>query len=194
MFVLNINVESKNVDVNVTPDKLQMFIKSENALLAIIKSSLMNLFSQQYKSLNVEDISFNSNKNSSVLMESFFSYNKTKSNNVQQKLADLEADEDEQDEEIVEQVITDKTNKRSRDEQDIMLNRASIEKTKPLKSPFKSNKVPDFLQSYLKMNSPTAKKPRQNEENDCIEVPKFQLYTKPDSSNSFLLFKFLWTV
>jgi DNA mismatch repair protein PMS2 len=37
MFVLNMTMHGNNVDVNVTPDKLQMFIRGESVLMAIVK-------------------------------------------------------------------------------------------------------------------------------------------------------------
>lgn len=70
MFVLSIKMDSHNVDVNVTPDKLQMFFKNENALLAIIKSSLVKMFNKNYKTVNLNDSSFQ-NEKSSELLKSF---------------------------------------------------------------------------------------------------------------------------
>lgn len=72
MFILNINMNCHDVDVNVTPDKLQMFIKNEPALLASIKASLLKMYNRSFKSMNVEDNSLNSSKNSSQLINSFF--------------------------------------------------------------------------------------------------------------------------
>ncbi|CAF0854931.1 unnamed protein product [Brachionus calyciflorus] len=78
MFVLSIKMDSHDVDVNVTPDKLQMFFKNESILLAILKASLLKMFNKNYKSVNVNDTSFH-NEKSSELMRSFVS--KPKSTN-----------------------------------------------------------------------------------------------------------------
>ncbi|ESO84069.1 hypothetical protein LOTGIDRAFT_108533, partial [Lottia gigantea] len=43
-LVLNINMEKTSVDVNVTPDKRQIFLEGEKLLLAVIKTSLIKLF------------------------------------------------------------------------------------------------------------------------------------------------------
>lgn len=71
MFVLNVNLDSRNVDVNVTPDKLVMFIKNENVLCAILKESLRKMYSQSYVSLKYDDTSFSNHRKSinSVLIE-----------------------------------------------------------------------------------------------------------------------------
>lgn len=74
MFVLNVNMDSNNVDVNVTPDKLQMFFKNENALLAVLKASVLKIYNRIFKSINISDSSFNSPKSNS-LMTSFFNLN-----------------------------------------------------------------------------------------------------------------------
>uniref|UniRef100_A0A674MLE9 Mismatch repair endonuclease PMS2 n=1 Tax=Takifugu rubripes TaxID=31033 RepID=A0A674MLE9_TAKRU len=42
---LNISVASECVDVNVTPDKRQIFLQEEKLLLAVLKSSLISIFS-----------------------------------------------------------------------------------------------------------------------------------------------------
>jgi DNA mismatch repair protein MutL len=166
MFVLNIYLDSRDVDVNVTPDKLQMFLKNESALLAIIKTSLMKLFNEQYKSLNVNEISFNNQKNSSnsQLMESFFSYQKAPAKtNTQQKLADLSDDEEDEkenqskmkekhDKNVSEKMDTsaklpETKGKRSRDclnESDILIDEdENSNKSSKLdkKSPFKTNQI-----------------------------------------------------
>lgn len=223
MFVLNIYLDSRDVDVNVTPDKLQMFLKNENVLLAIIKTSLMKIFNEQYKSLNVNEISFNSQKNSSnsQLMESFFSYQKAPAKtNSQQKLADLSDDEEDNeennkekqknnkidDEETDKMVrIAETKGKRSRDclnESDIVIDEDdNFKKTNKLSknSPFKTNQakntLPKFLDNYLKANNtPSPKKPKQNDENSepaIIAPARLELYTgssigreKDDSNES----------
>lgn len=72
MFVLNVTTHTENVDVNVTPDKLQMFIRHEAALMAIIKSSLVNMYSRLYTTVNVSDTSINQpSPKSQALMASF---------------------------------------------------------------------------------------------------------------------------
>ena len=73
MFILNIGLDGQNVDVNVTPDKLQMFIKNENYLLAILKASLLRIYNRIFKSLNVAMSSFHSSEKSAALMMSFCS-------------------------------------------------------------------------------------------------------------------------
>ena len=45
MFIINISLSKNLVDINVTPDKLKIFIKNENILLALLKTSLKNLYS-----------------------------------------------------------------------------------------------------------------------------------------------------
>jgi DNA mismatch repair protein PMS2 len=83
MFILNISLDGQNVDVNVTPDKLQMFIKSENYLLAIIKASLLKIYNKLFKHLNLSQSSFHNSEKSASLMMSFCSptLNSTKINN-----------------------------------------------------------------------------------------------------------------
>lgn len=72
MFVLNINTNTENVDVNVTPDKLQMFIRNEAILMAIIKSSLLKLYSRLYKTVSLDESSINaSGAKSQAIMSSF---------------------------------------------------------------------------------------------------------------------------
>jgi DNA mismatch repair protein PMS2 len=75
MFILNISMDGCNVDVNVTPDKLQMFIKNENYLLATLKSSLLQIYNKLFKNMNLNDSSFHSSSNekSASLMMSFCS-------------------------------------------------------------------------------------------------------------------------
>ena len=51
MFILNISLSSKNVDINVTPDKLKIFIKNENLLLALLKASLSSSYSKSGEEL-----------------------------------------------------------------------------------------------------------------------------------------------
>ncbi|NXV79450.1 PMS2 endonuclease, partial [Atlantisia rogersi] len=51
--VLNICVDSECVDINVTPDKRQILLQEEKLLLAILKTSLMQLFGRDVNKLNV---------------------------------------------------------------------------------------------------------------------------------------------
>ncbi len=98
MFVLNIVMDSKNVDVNVTPDKLQMFFKNENILLAIIKSSLLNMYTKSFKNLNLDESSFQSQKSNAKILTYFSpkitSTNKMNENNSQSKKLNLAIDKE----------------------------------------------------------------------------------------------------
>ncbi|XP_028940561.1 mismatch repair endonuclease PMS2, partial [Antrostomus carolinensis] len=51
--VLNICVDSECVDINVTPDKRQILLQEEKLLLAILKTSLTEMFSSDVNKLNV---------------------------------------------------------------------------------------------------------------------------------------------
>ncbi|NXL90121.1 PMS2 endonuclease, partial [Alectura lathami] len=51
--VLNIRVDSECVDINVTPDKRQILLQEEKLLLAILKTSLMEMFGSDVNKLNV---------------------------------------------------------------------------------------------------------------------------------------------
>uniref|UniRef100_A0A8C4VEU1 Mismatch repair endonuclease PMS2 n=1 Tax=Falco tinnunculus TaxID=100819 RepID=A0A8C4VEU1_FALTI len=51
--VLNICVDSECVDINVTPDKRQILLQEEKLLLAILKTSLMEMFGSDINKLNV---------------------------------------------------------------------------------------------------------------------------------------------
>ncbi|XP_014806894.1 PREDICTED: mismatch repair endonuclease PMS2 [Calidris pugnax] len=51
--VLNICVDSECVDINVTPDKRQILLQEEKLLLAILKTSLMEMFGNDVNKLNV---------------------------------------------------------------------------------------------------------------------------------------------
>ncbi|NXV46082.1 PMS2 endonuclease, partial [Uria aalge] len=51
--VLNICVDSECVDINVTPDKRQILLQEEKLLLAILKTSLMEMFGSDVTKLNV---------------------------------------------------------------------------------------------------------------------------------------------
>ena len=76
-------MDSKNVDVNVTPDKLQMFFKNENILLAIIKSSLLSIYSKSFKNLNLDESSFQSQKSNAKILTYFSPQIASTNNNVQ---------------------------------------------------------------------------------------------------------------
>ncbi|KAJ7305868.1 hypothetical protein JRQ81_010234 [Phrynocephalus forsythii] len=60
---LNISVDSERVDINVTPDKRQIFLQEEKLLLAILKTSLMGMFGSDANKLvinkNLPDIEGN---------------------------------------------------------------------------------------------------------------------------------------
>ncbi|NXQ29513.1 PMS2 endonuclease, partial [Alaudala cheleensis] len=51
--VLNIGVDSECVDINVTPDKRQILLQEEKFLLAILKTSLMEMFGSDVNKLDV---------------------------------------------------------------------------------------------------------------------------------------------
>ncbi|XP_008071097.1 mismatch repair endonuclease PMS2 isoform X2 [Carlito syrichta] len=51
--VLNISVDSECVDINVTPDKRQILLQEEKLLLAILKTSLIEMFDSDVNKLNV---------------------------------------------------------------------------------------------------------------------------------------------
>uniref|UniRef100_A0A8C3V6C7 PMS1 homolog 2, mismatch repair system component n=1 Tax=Catharus ustulatus TaxID=91951 RepID=A0A8C3V6C7_CATUS len=50
---LNIGVDSECIDINVTPDKRQILLQEEKFLLAILKTSLMEMFGSDVNKLNV---------------------------------------------------------------------------------------------------------------------------------------------
>ncbi|NXY47408.1 PMS2 endonuclease, partial [Ceuthmochares aereus] len=52
--VLNICVDSECVDINVTPDKRQILLQEEKLLLAILKTSLVEMFGSDANKLNVK--------------------------------------------------------------------------------------------------------------------------------------------
>ncbi|NXK47642.1 PMS2 endonuclease, partial [Chauna torquata] len=52
-IVLNIRVDSECVDINVTPDKRQILLQEEKLLLAILKTSLIEMFGSDLNKLNV---------------------------------------------------------------------------------------------------------------------------------------------
>lgn len=137
MFVLSIKLDSHNVDVNVTPDKLQMFFKNENILLAILKSSLVKMFERNYKTVNLNDSSFQDK--SSDLLKSFF---QTKSKVTQLKNIQTE-----------EMIRNEESTKRSRDQdQDVII-----------ESPENRNKQPRIIQNNQDSPQNEQKQPRINE-------------------------------
>ena len=103
-------MDSRNVDVNVTPDKLQMFFKHENALMATLKSSLMKIYNKSNKNLNLDESSFHSPMSSKDI-NSFFNKSST-SNGIQSKLLHIEDAE-----EVHRPVVSEKIEKcKTRDE------------------------------------------------------------------------------
>jgi len=100
MFVLNIIMDSKNVDVNVTPDKLQMFFKNENILLAIIKSSLLKMYNRSFKNISLDESSLTQNKANNTKINTFFSpkpdqqQTKPKTNTILSSSSDDDSDEE----------------------------------------------------------------------------------------------------
>jgi DNA mismatch repair ATPase MutL len=72
MFVLNLKMKSEHVDVNVTPDKLQMFIRHEAELLAVLKASLLSMYGEAFKTLNLNSSTL-VNENLTQKIVSFFS-------------------------------------------------------------------------------------------------------------------------
>ncbi|CAI9535520.1 unnamed protein product [Staurois parvus] len=53
--VLNISVNSECVDINVTPDKRQILLQEEKLLLAILKTSLLAMYSGSVNKLNLNN-------------------------------------------------------------------------------------------------------------------------------------------
>lgn len=53
--VLNIKVSLGSVDVNVTPDKRQIMLDNEKLLLALLKSTLRDLFKSVPATLNIQN-------------------------------------------------------------------------------------------------------------------------------------------
>ncbi|XP_042300507.1 mismatch repair endonuclease PMS2-like, partial [Sceloporus undulatus] len=49
--VLNICADSESVDINVTPNKRQIFLQEEKLLLAILKTSMMGMFGSEVNKL-----------------------------------------------------------------------------------------------------------------------------------------------
>ncbi|XP_067135070.1 mismatch repair endonuclease PMS2 isoform X2 [Centruroides vittatus] len=51
-ILLNINIVTENVDMNVTPDKRKIFVQNEKLLLAIIKTSLIKIYEPEQSILS----------------------------------------------------------------------------------------------------------------------------------------------
>lgn len=63
---LNIAVASECVDVNVTPDKRQIFLQEEKLLLAILKTSLISMFESGVNKISLSNMSIPSTNTRSV--------------------------------------------------------------------------------------------------------------------------------
>ena len=183
MFVLNICLNSRDVDVNVTPDKLQMFIKNDMLLLAILKSSLLKMYNRSIKNLNINDSSFHSDK-SAALMKSFLQTGASQKVNSQQKLAEMSDEEEEEEKEIVKRKSL-AENKRPRAEE----NDDDNEDTSPIQS-LESNK-PKQAKLTLFMESPSRKKTSppadlglkvNNQNSNAFSKPAFVLHSVSEPS------------
>ena len=183
MFVLNICLNSRDVDVNVTPDKLQMFIKNDMLLLAILKSSLLKMYNRSIKNLNINDSSFHSDK-SAALMKSFLQTGASQKVNSQQKLAEMSDEEEEEEKEIVKRKSL-AENKRPRAEE----NDDDNEDTSPIQS-LESNK-PKQAKLTLFMESPSRKKNSppadlglkvNNQNSNAFSKPAFALHSVSEPS------------
>lgn len=118
MFVLNIIMDSKNVDVNVTPDKLQMFFKNENILLAIIKSSLLKMYNRSFKNISLDESSLTQNKaNNNTKINTFFSP-KPDQQQTKPKTNTILSSSDDSDDEKKETIKNDKKRARKPSDQD----------------------------------------------------------------------------
>lgn len=60
---LNISMEKGQVDVNVTPDKRQVFVAKEKLLLATIKASLLEAFKAFPSTMKLQNVSITSSQN-----------------------------------------------------------------------------------------------------------------------------------
>jgi hypothetical protein len=65
-----------------------MFIRHEAALFAVLKSSLLKMFSKSFKNLNMDDSSLNLDKSSQKLL-SYFSSNKSRVNQSENNTSQL---------------------------------------------------------------------------------------------------------
>lgn len=71
-IVLNIMIEQKQIDVNVTPDKRQIFMENEKLLLATVKTTLLEMFKEFPSTFKLQNVSIktetpSSEKNTSYL-------------------------------------------------------------------------------------------------------------------------------
>ena len=154
MFILNICLDTHDVDVNVTPDKLQMFIKSENVLLAIIKASLQCQFSRLLENISLNESSFHC-QNSSML--EFFTSSKTPTNSKNTSSRLTAKDDENYIEEInIEKRVTTKekenpiTQKRQREDEDYSVIEETLpHKNTPLKQSAKQAKLDEFINTPL---------------------------------------------
>lgn len=160
MFVLNINMDSNNVDVNVTPDKLQMFFKNENALLAVLKASMLKVYNRLFKNMNLNDSSFYSQK-SSALMTSFFQPKPKTSRSLSEIGSDEEMDKNPNQNSkqkpkeisvITEMELITEKSKRYRDE-DVFLSEEEHLSAKP-----KQPKLADLFEDSIIEKSPERRK------------------------------------
>ena len=196
MFILNINLDSQNVDVNVTPDKLQMFIKSENVLLAIIKSSLLKMYGLLFKNLNLNDSSFQCQKST---MLSFFTASKSTPKNSSQQLAErtLNIDDDDANGETMatnESRIRDAKNqkeneaKRARVEDDSFVNDETMSNSLISTQKSKQPKLNEYLSSSKKDSPckqyPTALGLKKDKKINTSYSPSKIVAKKNDESNT----------
>ena len=187
MFVLNICLNSRDVDVNVTPDKLQMFIKNDMLLLAILKSSLLKMYNRSIKSLNISDSSFHSDK-SAALMKSFLQTGASQKVNGQQKLAEMSDEEEEEEEKKIVKRKSLPENKRPRAEENEDDDDDENDKS-PIQS-LESNK-PKQAKLTLFMESPSRKKSSppadlglkvNNPNSNAFSKPAFVLHSVSEPS------------
>jgi DNA mismatch repair ATPase MutL len=187
MFVLNICLNSRDVDVNVTPDKLQMFIKNDMLLLAILKSSLLKMYNRSIKSLNISDSSFHSDK-SAALMKSFLQTGASQKVNGQQKLAEMSDEEEEEEEKKIVKRKSLPENKRPRAEENEDDDDDENDKS-PIQS-LESNK-PKQAKLTLFMESPSGKKSSppadlglkvNNPNSNAFSKPAFVLHSVSEPS------------
>jgi DNA mismatch repair protein PMS2 len=158
MFVLNIIMDSKNVDVNVTPDKLQMFFKNENILLAIIKSSLLKMYNRSFKNISLDESSLTQNKANNTKINTFFSpkpdqqQTKPKTNTILSSSSDEDSDDEKK-----ATIKNDKKRARKPSDQDSVksLSPSSSESTHPhvSKQPKLKSPVPFFNDPFKSDNT-----------------------------------------
>jgi DNA mismatch repair protein PMS2 len=193
MFVLNILIDTHDVDVNVTPDKLQMFIKSENLLLAIVKASLQKQFSRLLENISLNESSFHC-QNSTML--EFFTSSKTPNNKNTSKII---SKSDDIEVSIIEKNLTSKENtnvqKRQREneeeetETETEGHRAIDEtvslKDTPSKPKAKQSKIDEFVDAPLglKKDKKTYKSPPTKSDTKQKEVNTYDRDTLKTNQN-----------